>query len=114
MSERADAVVIGGGILGASVAHFLVKKDIGQVVLLEKHRLCTGATRYSAANVRQHYSNEVCIRLAVRAVEMFHDAEAALGGGVGFVECGYMVVAPKEQEAGLRAVVPLQQSLGVD
>ena len=37
MEKTADFVVIGGGILGASTAHFLAKKDIGKVVLLEKH-----------------------------------------------------------------------------
>jgi sarcosine oxidase subunit beta len=112
--ERADAVVIGGGILGASVAHFLVKNAYGSVVLVEKNRICTGATAYSAANVRQHYSNEVGIRLAVRAVEMFSNAEEELGGPVGFVRCGYMVIAPKGQEDALRKVVPLQRSLGVE
>ena len=113
MIERADAVIIGGGILGASVAHFLTKNGFGSVVLLEKNRICTGATAYSAANVRQHYSNEVGIRLAVRAVEMFTNAVEELGGPVGFVPCGYMVIAPVEQEDALRQVVPFQQSLGV-
>jgi sarcosine oxidase, subunit beta len=112
--KQADAVVIGGGILGASVAHFLTKNDVGSVVLLEKNRICTGATAYSAANVRQHYSNEVGIRLAVRAVEMFSNAEQELGGPAGFVRCGYMVIAAEGQEDALRKVVPLQRSFGVE
>jgi sarcosine oxidase subunit beta len=91
-----------------------MKNDYGTVVLVEKNRICTGATAYSAANVRQHYSNEVGIRLAVRAVQMFGNAAAELGGPVGFVRCGYMVIAPDEQADGLRRVVPLQQSLGVE
>ena len=36
IDQTADAVIIGGGILGASVAHFLSKKGIGKVILLEK------------------------------------------------------------------------------
>jgi sarcosine oxidase subunit beta len=111
--RQADAVVIGGGILGASVAHFLTKNEFGVVVLVEKGTICSGATAYSAANVRQHYSNEVGIRLAVRAVEMFRNGEAELGGPVGFVQCGYMVIAPHGQEEALRLVVPEQQRLGV-
>jgi sarcosine oxidase subunit beta len=114
MIKQADAVVIGGGILGASVAHFLTKNHFGSVVLLEKNRICTGATAYSAANVRQHYSNEVAIRLAVRALEMFSNAEEELGGPVGFVQSGYMVIAPAGQEEALETVVPLQRSLGVE
>lgn len=112
--SQADAVVVGGGILGASVAHFLVKEGLGRIVLLEKNELCTGATAYSAANVRQHYSNPVGIELALRGLAMFENAEEELGGPVGFVQCGYMVIAPVEQAAALRSVVPEQQRLGVE
>ena len=111
--ERADAVVIGAGILGASTAHFLTKTGYGDVVLLDKGAVCGGSTQYSAANVRQHYSNEVGIRLAVRAVEMFERDEEELGGPSGFVRCGYLVLAPADGERAIREVVPLQRSLGV-
>ncbi len=113
MTERADAVVIGAGILGASVAHFLCKAGYGEIVLLDKGAVCSGSTQYSAANVRQHYSNEVAIRLAVRAVEMFDANEDELGGPSGFVRCGYMVMAPPAEEQAIRDVAPLQRSLGV-
>ena len=73
MSGSADAVVIGGGIIGASTAHFLTKLGFGDVVLVEKRRLARGSTQYSAAHVRQHSTNEVAIRLAVRAAGKFAD-----------------------------------------
>lgn len=114
MIQKADAVVIGGGIIGASVAHFLTKLGYGQVALVEKSRICGGSTQYSAAHVRQHYSNEVAIRLAVRGAEMFANAEERLGGPVGFVQHGYMVIAPAEQEQAIRDVVPIQQRFGVE
>jgi sarcosine oxidase subunit beta len=113
MRARADAVVIGGGITGASVAHFLVKLGYGDVVLVEKSRICGGSTQYSAAHVRQHYTNEVAIRLAVRAAEMFANDEEAFGGPTGFTRHGYMVIAPEEQADSIREVVPVQQALGV-
>ena len=59
MIGTADAVVIGGGIMGASTAHFLTKLGFGDVALVEKRKICGGSTQYSAAHVRQHYSNEV-------------------------------------------------------
>ena len=114
MIDKADAVVVGGGIMGASTAHFLTKMGYGKVVLLDQLRYASGATGYSAANVRQHYSNEVTIRLAVRAAGMFADAEQRLGGDVGFVNCGYMVIAPETAADAIRGVVPLQRELGVD
>jgi sarcosine oxidase subunit beta len=110
---RADAVVIGGGIMGASTAYFLSRLGFGEIVLLEKKRLGAGATGYSAANVRQHYSNAITIRLAVRAVEMFSNAREELGGQAGFVQCGYMVIASERDEPALRTLVPLQRGLGV-
>ena len=96
MIERADAVVIGGGIIGASVAHFLTKLGYGRVALVEKREICGGSTQYSAAHIRQHYSNEVAIRLAVRGAHMFANAEEELGGSAGFVQHGYAVIAPPE------------------
>jgi len=112
--QRADAVVIGGGIIGASVAHFLTKLGYGQVALVEKAEICGGSTQYSAAHIRQHYSNEVSIRLAVRGAGMFANAEEELGGPVGFVQHGYMVIAPPDQERAIRDVVPVQQRFGVE
>ena len=113
MIAKADAVVIGGGIIGASTAHFLTELGFGQVTLVEKSKICGGSTQYSAAHVRQHYSNEVAIRLAVRGAEMFANAEERLGGPAGFHQHGYMVFAPADQEQAIRDVVPVQQSYGV-
>jgi len=113
MRAQADAVVIGGGIIGASVAHFLVKLGYGNVVLIEKSRICGGSTQYSAAHVRQHYTNEVAIRLAVRAAGMFANAEEAFGGDVGFQQHGYAVIAPDDQAQAIREIVPFQQQHGV-
>jgi sarcosine oxidase subunit beta len=110
---KADAVVLGAGIVGASTAHFLTKLGFGKVALVEKSQVCGGSTQYSAAHVRQHYTNEVAIRLARRGAEMFANAEERLGGPAGFVQHGYMVIAPEEQAQAIRDVVPVQQSLGV-
>jgi sarcosine oxidase subunit beta len=111
--DKADAVVIGAGIIGASTAHFLTRLGYGDVVLVDKRRVCGGSTQYSAAHVRQHYTNEVAIRLAVRAAAMFGNSEEELGGPSGFRQLGYMVIAPPEEERALRDVVPVQQGLGV-
>jgi sarcosine oxidase subunit beta len=112
--EKADAVVIGAGIMGASTAHFLTKLGVGQVALVEKRTICGGSTQYSAAHVRQHYSNEVGIRLAVRGAAMFANAEEELGGPAGFEQIGYLLFAPPEGEQALRDVVPVQRGFGVD
>jgi sarcosine oxidase subunit beta len=114
MRKTADAVVIGGGIMGASAAYFLTKLGFGRVTLLEKYLLATGSTGHSAANVRQHYSNEVTVRLARRAVEMFETFDDELGYPCGFEQVGYMILAREEDRPAIEHVVGLQQSLGVD
>jgi sarcosine oxidase subunit beta len=63
--------------------------------------------------VRQHYTNEVAIRLAVRAAGMFANAEEELGGDVGFTQHGYAVIAPEDEADAIREIVPFQQGLGV-
>lgn len=113
--RNADAVVIGAGILGASTAHFLAKAGHGEVVLLDKGRVCSGATPYSSGVIRQHYSNPVTIRLALRAMEMFKNSDEELGGPTGFTQCGYLVMAPEgDEDETIRTTVPRQQELGVD
>ena len=114
MIRTADAVVIGGGIMGASTAHFLTKIGFGEVALVEKRKICGGSTQYSAAHIRQHYSNEVGIRLAVRGASMFNNAEEELGGPVGFHQIGYMLFAPPEDALALRDTVAVQRSFGVE
>ena len=79
MAETAEAVVIGGGIMGASTAYYLTRLGFGRVVILERRFLASGSTGHSAANVRQHYSSEVAIRLAKRAVEIFSVARSTVG-----------------------------------
>ena len=84
IEKTADAVIIGGGILGASVAHFLSKKGIGKVILIEKRGLASESTGHSAANIRTAYSNQLTIRLALRSLEMFENDEEELGGKTNF------------------------------
>ena len=78
--KPSDAVVIGGGIMGASCGHFLAKAGIGSVTLLEQRTLAAVSTGHSAANVRCSYSNKVTVELALRAMEMFENDHEELGG----------------------------------
>ena len=105
MEKTADAVVIGGGIMGVSVAHFLAKKKIGKVVLLEKQILASVSTGGSAANIRSAYSNPLTIKLAMRALEMFENDKEELGGQSGFCRTGMMaLLGEKHLNAGMEVL----------
>ena len=71
MVKTADVVIIGGGAIGTSLLYHLTAKGVRNVVLLEKGLLCAGSTGDSAAIMRQHYSNEVSIRLVKKSLEIF-------------------------------------------
>ena len=105
MEKIADAVVIGGGIMGASAAHFLAKKGFGKVLLLEKQHLAAVSTGSSAANIRSAYSNPLTIKLAVRAFDMFENDSEELGGDSGFRRTGYLsLLEERHLEAGLNVL----------
>ena len=90
MKKTADAVVIGGGIAGASTLYYLAKMGLRATVLLEKGDLASGSTGDSAAMVRQHYSNEVSIRLVRESLRFFQEFAdefdcASVFHGVGWI-----------------------------
>jgi sarcosine oxidase, subunit beta len=114
MNETADCIVIGGGVMGASIAYQLASQGMGRVVLLERLALGNGTTGRSGAIVRQHYSNDFTIRMARESLQVFTHFADVVGGDCGFVTTGMLVVVDDVGTSTLRASVVLQQALGVD
>src|SRR5688572_3226975 len=110
MERTADAVIIGGGIAGASVAHFLAKKRFGKVVVLEKGKLAGVGTGHSAANVRTYYSNPVTVQLAKRALEMFENDKELLGGDCGFRPVGFLLLLDERSIDPGKQILDLKDS----
>jgi sarcosine oxidase subunit beta len=114
MQRTADVVIIGGGILGASLLYYLTSKGISNVVLLEKGELASGSTGDSAALVRQHYSNEVSIRLVKKSVEIFQNFPDLFDGAQVFTNSGWYFLVPPEASANFRANLARLQRLGIE
>ena len=114
MEKTADAVVIGGGIFGASVAHFLAKLGFGKIVLLEKRKFAAVSTGHTGGAIRTAYSNPLTIRLAKRALEMFSHSEQWLGGDCQFRRSGYLVLTDQEALTPGRKVMQLQTAQGLE
>ena len=96
MVKTADVVIIGGGAIGTSLLYHLTAKGVRNVVLLEKGLLCAGSTGDSAAIVRQHYSNEVSIRLVRKSVEIFQNFPEIFDGAEVFHNVGWYFLVPPE------------------
>src|SRR5690349_8839832 len=114
MSETADCIIIGGGVMGASIAYHLAKQSRGRVVLLERQALCNGTTGRSGAIVRQHYSNDFTIRMAKDSLHIFQQFDALIGGDCGFLQTGMVVLVDEQGADELRVNVTLQQEQGVN
>jgi sarcosine oxidase, subunit beta len=115
MSSTADAVIVGGGIVGTSVAFHLASLGIGRVVLCERRFLAAGATGKSGALVRMHYTNEPEARLAFASLPYFaHWSDMVGYGTAGFLNTGLLRIVSRENEAKLRANVAMLRQVGVD
>ncbi len=114
MTTTADTIIIGGGVMGASIAYHLAKQGGCQVLLLERHALCNGTTAHSGAIVRQHYSNDYTIRMAKDCLKVFQHFDDLIGGDCGFVTIGMIILTDEQGAGALRANVQMQQEQGVD
>lgn len=114
LAQTADVVVIGGGVIGASIAFQLARMDAGRVVLLERKHLAAGSTGTSSGLVRMHYDNPLEAEIALKSLEVFRHFDEAVGGECGFVQTGFVrTVEPHNLEA-LRANTQMLQELGAN
>jgi len=79
-SNTADVVIIGGGVMGASIAWHLVRQQAGRVTLLERETIAAGASGRTGALLRQHYSNRPEATLAHRSLAVFRHWTDVVGG----------------------------------
>jgi sarcosine oxidase, subunit beta len=114
MTETTDIIIIGGGVMGASIAYHLAKQGVQRVLLLERQAICSGTTGRSGAIVRQHYSNEFSIRMAKESLAVFQRFDEVIGGDAGFLTTGMVVMVDELGAEALRANVQMQQEQGVN
>ncbi len=108
-----DAIVIGAGITGASIAYHLKVQGAKNVLLVERNAPASGGTGASAACIRQNYSSPLMARLARRAVEQFRIMADELGMDGGFDNCGYHMIVPADMVEGLTRNIAVQRQQGV-
>ncbi|MEU9986643.1 FAD-binding oxidoreductase [Streptomyces sp. NPDC048045] len=114
MNLRARVVVVGGGVMGTSIACHLARAGVRDVVLVERDELAAGSTSKAAGGVRAQFSDELNIRLGARSLEAFARFEEETGQDIGLHRVGYLfLLSAPEQVAGFEAGVRLQNSLGV-
>ncbi|HEV8583790.1 MAG TPA: FAD-binding oxidoreductase [Methylomirabilota bacterium] len=114
MPETADVVVVGGGVIGTSIACALAETGVKRVTLLEKGALASGASGRSSALIRMHYVNPEDARLAWASFPVFRDWRERLGGPPVFTHTGFVAVVGHRDAAALHANVRMLQALGIE
>jgi glycine/D-amino acid oxidase-like deaminating enzyme len=114
MTENADVVVIGGGVMGVSIAFHLAQRRAGKILLLEKSHLGAASSGKSGAIIRQYYSHELLTAMARYGLRIYGDFPTIVGGPPVFTHSGMVVVTDAEGRAQMEANVAMLGRLGVD
>jgi heterotetrameric sarcosine oxidase gamma subunit len=96
LPSRAQVVVIGGGVIGTSVAYHLTKLGQRDVVLLDQGQLSSGTTWHAAGLVGQLRASESGTRLVQYSTRLYEELEAETGLSAGYKQCGGVTVARSE------------------
>ncbi|MRG95143.1 NAD(P)/FAD-dependent oxidoreductase [Polyangium spumosum] len=115
MRERASVVIVGGGIMGLSVAWHLAKNHgITDTVVVEKGYLCGGASGRNGGGVRAQFGSEENIRLMQESIRMCRDFAAEMKINVWFRQGGYLFLVRNERaRKNLEKSVALQNECGL-
>jgi 4-methylaminobutanoate oxidase (formaldehyde-forming) len=115
LPTHAEIVIVGGGIVGCSVAYHLAKLGKTNVLLLEQGKLTSGTTWHAAGLVGQMRPNRNMTQMSKYGIELYACLEAETGLATGWKQCGSVNVASTpERMQVLRKQVAMANSFGVE
>ena len=115
LSRTADVVVIGGGVVGCSIAYQLALRGVRNVLVLERDAVGAGTTSKAAGGIRAQFPTETEIRFSLESIRVFERFEEEFGVDPGYRKIGYLFLISEARD--LRAFerrIELQRRLGVD
>ena len=112
--RTADIVIVGAGVMGASIAFHLALRKAGRILVVDKDHVGRGGSGRSSALIRMHYSFSAEVQLALVSLRMFERWAELVGETSLFQKTGFVrIVHPNETEQ-LRRNVAMQHELGVN
>ncbi|GAB2567168.1 NAD(P)/FAD-dependent oxidoreductase [Kribbella endophytica] len=113
LPESADVVIVGGGVMGTSIAFHLAEAGVRRVLLLEQDSLGAGSTSKAAGGVRANFSDEVNVALGARSLRAFQDFAVRPGQEIDLHQVGYLfLLSTDEQVASFEESTRLQNAAG--
>ncbi|MER5252195.1 FAD-binding oxidoreductase [Streptomyces sp. NPDC002855] len=114
MPPTADVVIVGGGVMGASIAFHLAEAGVRDVVVVERGELACGSSGKPIGGVRAHFSDPLNIELGHRSLRAYQDFPHRPGADIRLDTVGYLFLLTGERQVGaFTESVRLQNSLGV-
>jgi sarcosine oxidase subunit beta len=114
MAERADALIIGGGVIGASLAYHLTLRGLRPVVF-DRGLLGSGNTGRSAGGIRAQFTTEINIKLSLYSIAFYERFREILGADAEFHQVGYLFLAVTSQQLRhFQERVQFQKKFGVE
>jgi len=115
MTETAEVVIIGGGIVGSSVAYHLAEAGCSDVLIIEREdRQGMGSTAKSMGGVRAQFATPINISMSLYSIDLFSKFEEVTGHTAGYKAHGYLFVATNERHLDyLKANLLRQQACGL-
>lgn len=115
LPRTASAVVIGGGVVGCSIAYHLARRGLRDVLVLEREAVGSGTTSKAAGGIRAQFPTETEIRFSLESIRVFERFPDEFGVDPGYRKIGYLfLITDPADLAGFEQRMALQRRLGVD
>jgi sarcosine oxidase, subunit beta len=112
--DSAEVVIVGGGVMGASIAFHLAAAGVTDVLLLEANQLGSGSSGKPLGGVRAQFSSPANVRLGARSLTAYRQFAETTGSDIGLRQVGYLfLLRTAEDVAGFETSVAMQNELGV-
>lgn len=115
LPRTADVVVVGGGVVGCSIAYHLARRGVRNVLVVEREAVGSGTTSKAAGGIRAQFPTETEIRFSLESIAVFERFAEEFGVDPGYRRIGYLFLVSEESDLrGFRERMALQRRLGVD
>jgi sarcosine oxidase subunit beta len=115
LSRTASVLVVGGGVVGCSIADQLAGRGVKDVVVLERETVGSGTTSKAAGGIRAQFPTETEIRFSLESIRVFERFEEEFGVDPGYKKNGYLtLISDPADLRGFQKRIALQRALGVD